>query len=293
MRTSVNWENPYKAGGRYWLKGNLHTHTTNSDGKLTPEETLSLYERKGYAFLSLTDHGILSDPKSLRSKLLLLAGVEADFAHSKHTCITAVKAADIKYSRETLQQALIEQNKDKCLVVLNHPDWEAEEHYSLADLKALNNYHGIEIYNSVVERLEGSPLSTAKWDRLLGSGVRVLGFANQDFHKADDFRDACNVVNVKKKTAAEVFKALITGNFYCYYGVEILSAGRKGRTVHIKTADAETIRFIGNFGVVLSKTKSKSASFDFGTTDETKYIRIECLGKGEEISWTQPFFKEA
>ena len=293
MRTSVNWTNPYKAGGTFWLKGNLHTHTTNSDGKLTPEETVSLYLSKGYTFLAVTDHGKLFDPKTLRSKMLLIAGVEADFDHGKHTCITAVKTEDIKFSRETPQQELIDKNTDKTLVVLNHPDWGSEEHFTIDSLKSFKNYHGIEIYNSVIERLEGSPLSTAKWDRLLGNGLRLLGLANQDFHRADDFRDACNVVNVKKKTAAEVFKAVTSGNFYCYFGVKISSVGRKNNTVYVKTANAETIRFIGNYGVLLSKTNGKAASFDFDKTDATKYIRIECLGKGEEISWSQPFFREA
>jgi len=35
-----------------WLKGNLHTHTTNSDGRLTPEQRLAAYEARGYDFLA-------------------------------------------------------------------------------------------------------------------------------------------------------------------------------------------------------------------------------------------------
>lgn len=30
------------AFGKIWYKGNLHTHTTNSDGAYTPEETIAL-----------------------------------------------------------------------------------------------------------------------------------------------------------------------------------------------------------------------------------------------------------
>ena len=44
------------AFGKIWYKGNLHTHTTNSDGAYTPEETIALYKSKGYDFLALTDH---------------------------------------------------------------------------------------------------------------------------------------------------------------------------------------------------------------------------------------------
>ena len=30
-----------------WYKGNLHTHTTVSDGKYTPEQTMNLYKENG------------------------------------------------------------------------------------------------------------------------------------------------------------------------------------------------------------------------------------------------------
>ena len=30
-----------------WYKGNLHSHTTNSDGRLKPEEAVKLYKNHG------------------------------------------------------------------------------------------------------------------------------------------------------------------------------------------------------------------------------------------------------
>ena len=39
-----------------WLKGNLHTHTTLSDGDLPPEEVCRSYADQGYHFISITDH---------------------------------------------------------------------------------------------------------------------------------------------------------------------------------------------------------------------------------------------
>ena len=40
----------------HFLKGGLHCHTTRSDGKLSPEETIRLHAENGYDFLALTDH---------------------------------------------------------------------------------------------------------------------------------------------------------------------------------------------------------------------------------------------
>ncbi|MBN1368652.1 MAG: hypothetical protein JW954_00260 [Dehalococcoidaceae bacterium] len=48
-------QNPY-AGTGQWYKGNIHTHTTESDGELAPNEAALLYEEKGYDFLGITDH---------------------------------------------------------------------------------------------------------------------------------------------------------------------------------------------------------------------------------------------
>lgn len=44
-----------------WYKGNLHTHTFWSDGDDFPEMVAGWYKDRGYDFLALSDHNILSD----------------------------------------------------------------------------------------------------------------------------------------------------------------------------------------------------------------------------------------
>jgi len=39
-----------------FYKGNMHCHSTLSDGKMTPEELKEFYKAKGYSFLAITDH---------------------------------------------------------------------------------------------------------------------------------------------------------------------------------------------------------------------------------------------
>ena len=46
---------PCSTPGRFW-RGNLHTHSTRSDGLRSPEEVCRFYEAAGYDFLALTDH---------------------------------------------------------------------------------------------------------------------------------------------------------------------------------------------------------------------------------------------
>ena len=45
----------FTAPGRFF-RGNLHTHSTLSDGRLEPEEVCRRYRAEGYDFIALTDH---------------------------------------------------------------------------------------------------------------------------------------------------------------------------------------------------------------------------------------------
>ncbi len=291
---NVNWQNPYaEIKGPFTLKGSLHTHTINSScGKIPLPEVVEIYEKMQYAFIAITDHNMQTDISSINSdSLTILPGIEIDINFANHFGIVNTDPGKIHYSKDASQQELIDRNiSSGSIVTLNHPDWQSREHYSIDKLLELKNYTGIEIYNSVIEFLQGSPLSTAKWDRLLLEGRRVLGFANQDFHKYQHALDCCNVITGRDRRPEAIMRELLAGRFYCHYGVNIISLGRNGDTVYVETENAELIRFIGDGGVVLKKSSGKNAEIDFDRDAKINYIRIECLGKGEEISFSQPFF---
>ena len=62
-----------------YKKGNLHTHTTWSDGMHTPKETAEHYRSQGYDFLALTDHWVYGiHPELNRYEYLLFPGTEWD-----------------------------------------------------------------------------------------------------------------------------------------------------------------------------------------------------------------------
>lgn len=60
-------------------KGNLHSHTTNSDGHLTPAQAVALFRQYGYSFLCLSEHDYYTDLRAEldRDDFILLPGVEA------------------------------------------------------------------------------------------------------------------------------------------------------------------------------------------------------------------------
>ena len=51
--------------GDKWYKVGLHTHTTLSDGKKTPEEMARIYKNAGYDAVAITDHWVYGEEKEI------------------------------------------------------------------------------------------------------------------------------------------------------------------------------------------------------------------------------------
>ena len=59
-------------------RANLHSHSTLSDGRLTPEQLVEAYREAGYSILAITDHEAPYDHTALSTPdFLLLTGYEA------------------------------------------------------------------------------------------------------------------------------------------------------------------------------------------------------------------------
>lgn len=60
-----------------WYKGNMHMHTTESDGVLDPVEAIGVYREAGYDFIAITDHRRVGHLWQ-DDDFLILPGVEWD-----------------------------------------------------------------------------------------------------------------------------------------------------------------------------------------------------------------------
>ena len=71
--------------GLNWYRANLHSHSTLSDGKWTPERLRDEYRRAGYSILAITDHNVLADHSDLNlPDFLLLTSTEYDIMDVDH-----------------------------------------------------------------------------------------------------------------------------------------------------------------------------------------------------------------
>jgi hypothetical protein len=290
---AVGVDNPYPSEGS-WLRGNLHGHSTFSDGSEAFEDVLADYERRGYDFLAMTDHDIFIDPDEYRAKtsLTLIPAVEVS-RNGPH--ILQIDAKEFIEPDRDRQKVVSDINAQGALAVMNHPNWGYNfNHCPHELLEAVEGYAGLEIYNGVIERLAGTPLATDRWDMLLSKGRRVWGFSNDDSHTPGDVELAWNVVRVAENSPAAVVEALRTGSFYASTGVEITDVRVSGGELQVETSNASRIRFITQHGMYKQTTEGSSAAFALPTDDEGAkgllYVRAECYGAGGATAWTQPVF---
>ena len=151
-----------------WCKGNLHTHSTNSDGRKTPEEIVQIYKDHGYQFLAFTEHELYTHNRALSDKdFLILPGVELSCCNPDpwriyHMLGIGCRAAGDGPSTEngfsdgqrfpvrkwedlgSAQAVLDEIRQADNLAVFNHPIWSRLE---LTDFIDLDGYFAMEIYN--------------------------------------------------------------------------------------------------------------------------------------------------
>lgn len=280
---------PYTGGAGAWLRGNLHTHTTISDGPYDPQKTIEAYAEKGYDFLAITDHDKLSKIDALDPRgMTLIDGNEitADGPHLLH-----LNAKSLLAPNPDRQPVIDEIGRGGGLAVFCHPNWEADfNHCPQEKLEQYQSYTGIEIFNGVTVWAEGNPCATDRWDRLLSQGRRMWGFANDDPHFEAGIGVGWNVVQSDDRSAQAILDALRQGNFYASTGVAIERIAVNGATIEVQTRDKAVINAFSNHGYRREFVEGTRIAFTVPEDPEYDYVRFECWGFGMQKAWTQPFF---
>ena len=285
-------ENPYlDAPASQWLRGNLHTHTTASDGAQPIQKVIADYATLGHDFLAISDHDILTDADDYAKLdahgLVLLPGneVTANGPHLLH--VGADKLIEPAADR---QQVIDDINTGTGFTVVNHPNWLVDfNHCPFELMDKWQGYAGMEIYNGTIGRLDGSPYATDKCDRLLSQGRRVWGFAHDDSHlPGADVGLGWNVVGTADRSPAGIVAAMRRGCFYPSTGVTISKIEVTGNRIRIESPDADRIIAYQQVGREFANVKA--ATLEVEVPAKASYVRFECLGRGGNAAWTQPFF---
>jgi len=290
-----------------WYKGNLHSHSTVSDGKLSPEELARVYYENGWSFLAITDHSIYSYWKELeREDFVIIPGVEiAVDEPERPRCYhfvgvsklfsgknTKERVDEIPWNGRGIIQDAISLLKSKGMFVfLCHPIWSRTE---LEDFKDLVGYFGIEIYNNGCELENHTGFSTIYWDSLLRRGRKVWGIAVDDNHnRIDDSLGGWVMVNAPRLKAPDIVDAILEGRFYSSTGPSIYDFGVEDGEVYIECSKVKAIHFVTYEPRGRSYYAGKDGyltSARFKLSGEELYVRAECIDENGKIAWTNPIF---
>ena len=209
------------AGTGTWLRCALHAHTTRSDGELSPEELVALYERAGFDVLAITDHWVRTDAPST-DRLLVIPSSELSCRlpgeADAHLLAFGIDEDPLEFvrTRPDLADAAAWVGEHGGVGYLAHPYWTGTpaSGLSLGDGVAC-----IEVYNAGCELEVGRGLSSVHWDDLLERGTSCFGIAADDSHHAErDSGFAWVWTRVAERSAAAVLDALVSGRFYSSTG---------------------------------------------------------------------------
>lgn len=217
-----------------FYKGNLHTHTTVSDGELTPMETAELYKEAGYDFLAVTDHDRWGEYSQWSSeRFLMLPGAEIGtvWAGADHHivaigmpgCMLKHGAVlDFRAQGEVHPQQVIDFVRgNHAIAIYAHPFWAYTDLDLLASLRGLS---GIEIINYSCEQEWKSGIAEIYFEYLWRKeyrtpGSRIFCFGSDDAHgHVPDYRGGYITVKAKGLTHKDIMEAVGRGSFYASYG---------------------------------------------------------------------------
>ena len=294
--------NPWEKEG-VWLKGNLHTHSINSDGTKTPDELVKLYREADYDFLAITDHSQVTKPPETDA-LILIPGVEYCVGRTSAKTFYHLLTVGIEktppfkdFDRDIDPQIIVNYFKENGgLAILAHPYWSGLTH---RDIMSLTNLDGVEIYNTSCEYERGLGYSGPHIDSMIVEGVKTHIYAVDDHHGAERPYlplDACGawvMVKVKKPSKDAILDSLKKGLFYSSNGptIQSLSIDEK-KGIRIQTSPAKSITFLSmpTRGRKLLATDQPLEEAYYQMQEGMKYIRIEVTDDQGRTAWTNPIY---
>ncbi|MFP4598236.1 MAG: CehA/McbA family metallohydrolase [Persicimonas sp.] len=272
-----------------WYRGNLHTHTTESDGRRDPQVVIDDYAGRGYDFLAISDHDMITDPASFDARGMVLIRANEVTARGGH--ILHAGAASRIEPDSNRQNVLDAIRDDGGFAVMAHPNWKKNhDHWSREALDAHEGFLGIEVFNGVIDRLPGKAVATDRWDELLTDGRKVWGFAHDDSHEAGDVARGWLMVQASVRSSQAILEAIHQGQFYASTGVTIERIGLQDDELVVETADAQRIAVIADSGRRVHEVDAAQMRFSIPADADWQYLRVECFGPAEARAWTQPFF---
>lgn len=294
---------PFDKPGRFY-RGNLHTHSTRSDGMLAPAEVVAAYRTAGYDFVAVTDHFLarydfpITDTRSLRTPdfttllgaelhgpalesgdmwHLLAVGLPLDFAalaeDESGPSIAARAAAAGAY------------------VGIAHPAWYS---LTLADALTLEAAHAVEVYNQTCTAHNDRGESWYMSEALAARGRRLHAFAADDAHFRPERPDSFGgwvQVRAEALEPAALLAALKAGRYYASQGPELHDIRVAGDSLVVACSPARAIFISGPGSRSEYRHGEGLTAADLPLTRfRGSYCRVTVVDAGGRRAWSNPIW---
>jgi hypothetical protein len=292
----------------HFLRGNVHTHTTVSDGGSSPEQTITWYRSHGYQFLALTDHNSLSRPSRYASLqepgFVLIAGEEITMTgkgrqvHVNALCTkTRIAGGNFGSAAAALSTAISQVRAQGGVALVNHPnfDWALSpaDVSDARDAALLEIASGHPYVHSAGDATH--PSHERLWDLALSAGADFMGVGVDDEHHIDVSSDppatpgrAWISVFGEKAEATPICNALALGQLYASTGVELRRIAVTEREYEVEpVGGGTTVVFIGSGGRELARSKlAAPGRAAYELQGDEGYVRARIEDENGKRAWT-------
>ncbi|MBL8146350.1 MAG: PHP domain-containing protein [Anaerolineae bacterium] len=291
---------PFTLPGQFY-KGNLHTHSTNSDGGLIPREVCAFYQRNGYHFLSITDHFMeqygwpVTDTRPFEAPgFVTIPGAELHTGRTSVGEIWHILANGLPFDfaqpvpHETGPQLARRALDAGAFVTCAHPSWYA---LSEADVLSLGPVHAIETMNGISADHNDRIDSWAMFESMLAQGHRYTALTTDDAHflgRHDDHGRAWTWVKSTSLTPEALLAALKRGEFYSSSGPEIFSVEFSNTSVYVRCSPVESV-FVTGKGAKSSYAHGRGlfeAELPRSRLGDSPYCRVTIRDARGGRAWT-------
>jgi len=298
--------------GKFY-KGNLHTHSTNSDGVLSPEIVCKKYKQEGYDFLCISDHFVgafnypVTDTTQFRDDQfttllgaevhsgsmlngqlwhILAVGLSMDFTPSNSPNFTPHD------NQETGPELAKRCFENGAFVTIAHPQWSG---LTVNDAETILDAHAVEIYNHGCavdsDRGDGAHLI----DLMLSKGRKLNVIATDDAHfRTNDFFGGWVEVKSKLNEPEHLLKSLKEGNYYSSQGPKIIDLSITREKLEVETSPVASVILVGygSASIVKHGNEMKKTVINFPKDAKSPWVRVIVIDQNGKKAWTNPIWTE-
>jgi hypothetical protein len=293
---------PFDKPGRFY-RGNLHTHSTRSDGRLEPEAVIAAYRERGYDFLALTDHFMerfgyrVTDTRPLRDETFTtLLGAELHAPSLANGALWHIVAVGLPLDfapprPDESGPELAHRAADAgAFLGIAHPAW-----YGVTpeDALTLDAAHAVEVHNeghtADSDRGDGWYLS----DLLALRGCRIFAYAADDAHFGDrpDHFGGWVQVRAESLDPDTLLAALKAGLYYSSTGPEITDISIVDSVLRVACSPACAIHVVGRGSVARYKHGKDLSEAEFPLDPFlSAYCRVTVTDAQGKRAWSNPIW---